>query len=69
MILLGEIGVKGLRINKRPQKEVDKTENTCILNMTKVEVYISPAKLIPAGSILLLVCLFYLETFALNAIN
>ena len=59
LILLGEIGVKGLRINKRPQKEVDKTENTCILNMAKVEVYISPAKLIPAGPILLLIRLFY----------
>ena len=51
LILLGEIGVKGLRINKRPRKEVDKTENTCILNMANVEVYISPAKLIPAGPI------------------
>ena len=58
LILLGEIGVKGLRINKRPQKEVDKTENTYILNMAKVEVYISPDKLIPAGPILLLICFF-----------
>ena len=58
LILLGEIGVKGLRINKRPQKEVDKIENTYILNMAKVEVYISPDKLIPAGPILLLICFF-----------
>ena len=59
LILLGEIGVKGLRINKRPQKEVDKTENTYILNMAKVEVYISLDKLIPAGPILLLICFFF----------
>ncbi|RMX55769.1 hypothetical protein pdam_00020915 [Pocillopora damicornis] len=37
LIVKREIGVKGLRINKRPQKEVDKIENTCILNMAKVE--------------------------------
>ena len=64
--------VIGLWINKRPQNEVDKTGNTCILNMGKVndaiKVYISPAKLVPAGPIPLLVCLFYEETFALSEI-
>ena len=64
--------VISLWINKRPQNEVDKTGNTCILNMGKVndaiKVYISPAKLVPAGPIPLLVCLFYEETFALSEI-
>ena len=64
--------VIGLWINKRPQNEVDKTGNTCILNMGKVndaiKVYISPAKLVPAGPIPLLVCLFYEETLALSEI-
>ena len=66
------MGVIGLWINKRPQNEVDKTGNTCILNMGRVnnavKVYISPAKLIPAGPIPLLNCLFYEETLALNEI-
>ena len=64
--------VIGLWINKRSQNEVDKTGNTCILNKGKVnnaiKVYISPAKLVPAGPIPLLVCLFYQETFALSEI-
>ena len=30
------MGVKGLRINKRTQKEVNKTSNTFILNTAKV---------------------------------
>ena len=66
------MGVIGLWINKRPQNEEDKTGNTCILNMGRVnnaiKVYISPAKLIPAGPIPLLDCLFYEETFALSEV-
>ena len=58
---------KGLWTNKRPQKEEEKTGNTCIWNMAKVKneikVYISPAKSIPAGPILPLICLFYDNTY------
>ena len=64
---------KGLWTNKRPQKEEEKTGNTCIWNMGKVKneikVYISAAKSIPAGPIVPLICLFSNNTYKTSDIN